>query len=206
MIKLYGFTMSNYFNMVKMALLEKEIAFEVVDIRGSQDENFLKMSPMGKVPCIETEKGFLSETNVILEYLEDLGTGPNLMPADPYERAKVRELMKEQELYLELPARTCFPEAFFGGSVSDEVKETARVNLAKGIACLKRNGAFSPFVAGDHFTMADVIFQYSANLAGAASKRVLGMDLFADLPEAKALLKLLGERASAKQVAVDQAG
>jgi hypothetical protein len=43
MIKLYGFTMSNYFNMVKMALLEKEIAFEVVDIRGSQDENFLKM-------------------------------------------------------------------------------------------------------------------------------------------------------------------
>ena len=54
--------------------------------------------------------------------------------------------------------------------------------------------------------MADVIFQYSANLAGAASKRVLGMDLFADLPEAKALLKLIGERASAKQVAADQAG
>ena len=82
--------------MVKMALLEKEIAFEVVDLRGSQDESFLKMSPMGKVPCIETEQGFLSETNVILEYLEDLGTGPNLMPADPYERAKVRELMDER--------------------------------------------------------------------------------------------------------------
>jgi len=206
MIKLYGFTMSNYFNMVKMALLEKEIEYEFVDIQGSQDESFLKMSPMGKVPCIETEHGFLSETNVILEYLEDLGTGPSLLPADPYQRAKVRELMKEIELYLELPARTCFPEAFFGGSVSDEVKEAARANLIKGVAALKRNAEFSPYVAGESFTLADVIFQYSTGLAGAAAKRVLGMDLFADLPEVKTLSKTIAERDSAKQVAADQAG
>ena len=206
MIKLYGFTVSNYFNMVKMALIEKGIDYEFVEIQGSQDEAFLKMSPMGKVPCIETEHGFLSETNVILEYLEDLGNGPALMPADPFERARVRELMKEIELYLELPARTCFPEAFFGGSVSDEVKEAAKANLTKGVACLKRNGSFSPYVAGDTFTMADIIFQYSAGLAGAAAKRVLGMNLLEDLPEAKALSKLIGERASAKQVAADQAG
>ena len=206
MIKLYGFTLSNYFNMAKMALIEKGVEYEFVDIHGSQDDSFLAMSPMGKVPCIATETGFLSETNVILEYIDAIGDGPALMPADPYQKAKVRELMKEIELYLELPARTCFPAAFFGGTVSDEVKETAKVNLAKGIACLKRNGSFSPFVAGGSFTNADIVFQYSVSLAGAAAKRALGVDLLADLPEAKALSQLIGERASAQQVAADQKG
>ena len=206
MIKLYGFTLSNYFNMAKMALIEKGVEYEFVDIHGSQDDSFLAMSPMGKVPCIATETGFLSETNVILEYIDEIGDGPALMPSDPYQKAKVRELMKEIELYLELPARTCFPAAFFGGTVSDEVKETAKVNLAKGIACLKRNGSFSPFVAGGSFTNADIVFQYSVSLAGAAAKRALGVDLLADLPEAKALSQLIGERASAQQVAADQKG
>lgn len=204
MIKLYGFPMSNYFNMVKMTLLEKGIEFEYVNVETSQDEAMLARSPMGKVPFIETADGFLSEANIILEYLEDLGTGPALLPANPIEKARTRVLMKQLELYIELPARTCFPEAFFGGTVTDDVKEAARTNLAKGVACLKRSGAFSPYIAGSEFTLADIVFNYSFGLAHAAGKRALGMDLFGDLPEARALSQLIEERASAKQVAADQ--
>jgi len=206
MLKLHGFTISNYFNMVKMALIEKDIPFEFVDVKPSQDAAFLKQSPMGKVPCLETEHGFISETNVIFDYLEELGTGQALLPADPYERAKTRELIKEIELYIELPARTCFAEAFFGGSVSDETKEKAKAALEKGMACLKRNGKFSPYVAGDTFTYADIMLMYSVSLAGACAKRVLGMDLMADAPEAVALLAKLNERDSAKTIAADQKG
>lgn len=205
MIKLHGFPLSNYFNIVKIALLEKGADFEFVDTRPSQDDSYLAKSPMGKVPCIETEDGFLSETNVILEYLEETLPGPAFFPEDPYARAKVRELMKEMELYVELPARTCFPEVFFGGKVSDETKEKAKAALEKGMACLKRNGRFSPYVAGDQLTYADFFFMYSINLANAVSKRLWQQDLLADMPEAKALLKTLGERDSAKQVAADQA-
>ena len=206
MLKLHGFNLSNYFNMVKMALIEKGVDFEIVQIQASQDEEYLARSPMGKVPCIETDEGFLSEANVILEYLEESFDSPSFMPSNPFDRARVRELMKEMELYIELPARTCYPEAFFGDSVSDEVKETAKANLTKGIACLKRNGKFSPYVAGDTMTYADFIFMYTVGLAGACAKRVLGMDLLGDFPEAKELSKLLGSRDSAKQIAADQKG
>lgn len=206
MLKLHGFVISNYFNMVKMALLEKGVEFEFVETQASQEDDYLAKSPMGKVPCIETDEGFLSEANVIMEYLEESCDGPSLMPSSPYERARVRELMKEIELYIELPARTCFPEAFFGGSVSDEVKETAKANLTKGIACLKRNGKFSPYVAGDSMTYADIVFHYSISLAGACAKRALGMDLLGDFPAAKELSQMLGERDSAKQVAAEQKG
>lgn len=204
MIKLYGFPLSNYFNMVKMALLEKGLDYEYVEVQTSQDEDMLARSPMGKVPFIETDAGFLSESNVILEYLDEVGGGPSLLPSDPFARAQVRVLMKELELYIELPARTCFPEAFFGGSVSDEVKETARANLAKGVNCLKRTGQFSPYVAGSEFTLADIVFNYSFGLAHAAAKRSLGMDLFGDLPAARELSAHLAERESSKQVAADQ--
>jgi glutathione S-transferase len=204
MLKLYGFTVSNYFNMVKLALIEKDIPFEFIDVKPSQDEAFLKQSPMGKVPCLETEQGFISETSVIFDYLEEVGTGQKLMPTDPFERAKTRELIKEIELYIELPARTCFAEAFFGGSVSDETKEKAKAALVKGMACLKRSGKFSPYVAGDTFTYADIMLMYSVSLAGACAKRVLDMDLMADAPEVKALVATLNERESAKTVAADQ--
>jgi len=204
MIKLYGFTVSNYFNMVKMALIEKGIAYEFIDVRPSQEGDFLGKSPMGKVPCIETEHGFLSETSVIFDYLEDLGEGAPLMPADAFDKARVRELIKEIELYIELPARTCYAEAFFGGSVSDETKKNAKANLAKGIACLKRNGKFSPYVAGDKFTYADIMFMYSLSLAGACGRRVLDMNLLEEFAGANELLKTLATRDSAIQIAADQ--
>ncbi len=204
MLKLYGFTVSNYFNMVKMALLEKDIDFEFVDTKPTQEGDYLAKSPMGKVPCLETSEGFISETDVIFDYLEDLGQGQALMPASAYEKAKVRELIKQLELYIELPARTCFAEAFFGGTVSEETKDKARASLKKGVECIKRTGKFSPYIAGDTFTYADIMFMYSVSLAGACAKRVLGMDLLEDLPEAKALSELLASRASAQKVAADQ--
>ena len=50
MLKLHGFAVSNYFNMVKLALLEKGLDFEVKVVHGSQDPDFLAISPRGKVP------------------------------------------------------------------------------------------------------------------------------------------------------------
>jgi|TARA_Y100000310_G_scaffold277758_2_gene295760 glutathione S-transferase len=204
MLKLYGFPLSNYFNMVKIILIEKGVDYEFISTMPSQESDYLSKSPMGKVPCIETDDGFLSETNVIMEYLEDSGEGPSLFPSDPFEKASVRELMKEMELYIELPARTCYPETFFGGKVSDEVKETAKANLQRGMDCLKRNAKFSPYVAGDELTYADFFFMYSVNLANSVAKRLWHMDLLAELPEAQALMQQLGERESAKQIAADQ--
>ena len=90
MIKLYGFKVSNYFNMLKFALLEKGIEFKVVEATPSQESEFTAKSPMGKVPCIEVENRFLSETSIILDYLEESSTAPALYPADTFERAKNR--------------------------------------------------------------------------------------------------------------------
>lgn len=204
MLKLHGFAVSNYYNMVKLALLEKGVPFEEVLFFAGQTPDALNVSPRGKVPVLETEQGFLSETSVILDYIEQTQTGKALLPEDPFEQAKVRELLKEIELYIELPARTCYAEAFFGMAVEPLVKEKARSDLLAGFATLKRNGRFAPFVAGEQMTLADLMFCFSVDLAYAVGKKVLNIELLADFPKAKALLDNLRESPNVVRILADK--
>ena len=206
MLKLHGFPASNYFNMVKLALIEKGVAYEDVRVFTGQTEEMLAKSPMGKVPFLETDRGFISETAVILDYIEDSQTGPALYPADPFERARVRELIKYTEAYLELPARRCYGEAFFGsGATPEHVKEEVRVVMQRGVAALRRQALFGPFLAGDALTYADFIFLYTFPMATAVAKKVLDWDLAAELPEAQGLISHLKARDTVKRVDADAA-
>ncbi|WP_028942404.1 glutathione S-transferase [Pseudomonas vranovensis] len=204
MLKLHGFAVSNYYNMVKLALLEKGIPFEEVLFFGGQSPEAFKVSPRGKVPVLETEHGFLSETNLILEYIEQTQVGKALLPANHFEQFKVRELAKEIELYIELPARACFPEAFFGAKVDPAIKEKAKAELLAGVATLKRNGKFAPYVAGSEMTIADMLFCFSVDLASAVGKDVFDLDLLADFPEAKALLKHFRQNPNVQKIIADK--
>lgn len=204
MLKLHGFAVSNYYNMVKLALLEKGVPFEEVPFFGGQLPQALAISPRGKVPVLQTEHGFISETGVILDYIEQTQPGKALLPADAFGQAKVRELLREVELYIELPARTCYAEAFFGAAVEPLIKERARADLLAGFATLKRNGKFTPYVAGEQLTIADLMFCFSVDLACAVGKKVLNIDFLADFPEAKALLQLLGENPHMARIVADK--
>ena len=204
MFKLYGFSVSNYYNMVKLALLEKGLPFEEVPFYAGTSPEALAISPRGKVPVLRTEQGFINETSVILEYIEQSHKGTPLLPSDPFERAQVLALAKEIELYIELPGRACYPEAFFGASVPDAIKEKTKAELLQGIAALGRHGKFSPYVAGETLSVADLYFLYSVPLACAVAKKLFDIDLLADLPAARALLERLEKNPNVQRIAADK--
>lgn len=204
MLKLYGFSVSNYYNMVKLALMEKGLPFEEVLFSAGQTPEILAISPRGKVPVLAVPHGFINETSAILEYLEQTQNGPALLPGDPFERAQVRAMCREIELYLELPARACFGEAFFGMPVPEAIKEKSKAELLLGIGALSRYGKFAPYVAGATFSLADVYFMYSLNIACAVGEKLFGLDLLKELPQAKALLERLHAMPNAQKVAADR--
>ncbi|WP_419712864.1 glutathione S-transferase family protein [Pseudomonas sp. NFX224] len=205
MLKLYGFAASNYFNMVKLALLEKGVAFETVPFHGCQNPQILSVSPRGKVPVLETGQGFLSETDAILDFIEETQAGAPLLPTDPFARATVRALAKEIELYIELPARVCYVEVFFGGRPTPEaLRAKAERDLIKGFTALKHRSRFAPYVAGEHFTVADLYFLYSVDLAVDVGQRLFGIDFLSGMPGAKALLERLAENPNVQKVAADR--
>ena len=60
MLVLCGFTASNYYNKVKLALLEKGVAFtEEAVVNGKKSEEVLEATPLGKVPCSVRMNGIL---------------------------------------------------------------------------------------------------------------------------------------------------
>lgn len=206
MITLCGFSLSNYYNKVKLALLEKGIPFQEERVMTrSSDEAVLACSPLGKIPFLRTEQGPLCESQAIMEYLEAAYPQPALLPADPFAAAKVRELVTYIELHLELVARELYSQAFFGGTCSDELKERVRKQLDKNIPAFKRLARFAPYVAGESFTMADCAAWVSLPLVAMATKAVLGEDLLAAHGvDWKAYAKLVGERPAAQKVAADR--
>ena len=204
MLKLYGAPLSNYYNMVKTALLEKDIPFDAVFAPPSQEADYLSKSPMGKIPCIETDKGFLTETSAILDYLEDVYPTPALLPADPYARAKVRELAQSLELYIELVARRGLG-VLFGRPVPDDVKASIKAELPKGVAAIKRLAKFSPWIAGKEFTYADLIGYWTFVLGNLSATQNAGIDLLQEIPGAKDWFERVGARESVKKALADQA-
>ena len=204
MIKLYGIPLSNYTNMVKTALIEKAIPFEMVSIRPSQDASYLTKSKMGKVPCIETEDGFLAETHPILDYLEELKPQPALLPSTAFERAKVRELVQTLELYVEVVAHKGIG-FMFGRPVPEEVKASMKSDLPRGVAAVGRLARFSPWIAGPQFTYADLFGYYTFSLANLSAKKNVEMDLVTMLPGAEEWLQRVGARDSIKKANADMA-
>ena len=205
MLKLCGFPLSNYYNKVKIALIEKGIPFEEEPCMVSQDAAMLARSPMGKVPFFDLGGGkTLSESQAMLDYLEDAYPEKPLYPADPAERGRCRELIAHMELHLELVARHLYMEAFFGGKVSDETKQQVEKDLAKGARALKQLARFSPWVAGGEFTAADCAAAVHLPLVGLATKIIYGADVFSDFEQVKAYQKLAFERPSVKQANDDR--
>jgi glutathione S-transferase len=161
-------------------------------------------SAIGKVPFLKTDQGVLCESQTIVEYIEEMHPNPPFYPRDPFARAKCRELIGFLELYLELPARRLYPEVYFGGKVSDEVKANAREQLEKGMQALAKAAKFAPFIAGAEFTYADCAAYAHLPLISQSTKKIYGEDLLSRIPAITPYLDQLRGRAAAKKVNEDR--
>jgi glutathione S-transferase len=203
MLKLCGFAVSNYYNKVKLALLEKGVEFQEELVWTDRSPGLMEKSPLGKVPYLETEQGLLCESQVILEYIEEAYPQTPLYPSDPFEAAKVRELIQFIELHLELPARELYKQAFFGGQITDETKERIQKLLARNAKAFGKLAKFSPFIAGAQFTAADCVAANHLPLVSMASKAIYGEDVLAEYP-VRDYGKMIGERPSMQKVVADR--
>jgi glutathione S-transferase len=205
MLKLCGFHISNYFCKTRIAMLEKGIDFELdPTCRPSQAPEFRERTPLGKVPFLELEEGTITESQVICEYLEDAYPQKPLYPRDPFERARVRELITYMELHIELVARRLYPQLFFGSPPDEAVKQAVQKELAKGVRALQARARFSPYIAGPELTLADCAAFVHLPLVSLATKLAFGEDAFAGMPQVKPYIAMLAERPAFRRVSDDR--
>lgn len=204
MITLHGFAASNYYNIVKHALLYKELLFQENLMFAGSDE-LLRVSPVGKVPAITTDEGVtLSESSVICDFIEEIYPAIPLYPESAAERATVRQIMKISELYFELPSRRLIPYVFSGTNAPNAVKEEVRQVLNRGIIALNRLCQFSPWIAGEQFTMADIYVHYVNTIVNAFASTQLDWDVLAEIPGMKEWNDTMSQSDIAQKIEADR--
>ncbi|NCF43408.1 MAG: glutathione S-transferase [Proteobacteria bacterium] len=205
MIKLYGLRMSNYYSLTKAVLIEKGLDFEEIKAPPSQKDDYLARSPMGKMPSIEVNGTYISESLAIVRYTEQIQPEPALLPADPVAAAKALELVMHVKLDVELAARRLLPAAMFGATASEELIDTTHKEVVRGMQAVAALMVCKPYAAGDTFTLADLYTYYSMGAAASISEKMFGIDMLADYPQIRDLLAMLAERPSIARVTEEAA-
>lgn len=93
-MKLVGSYTSPFVRKISILLLEKGIAFEFVNEQPYNAENGVaQFNPLGKVPALVTDSGECwFDSPIIAQYIEQLNVAPEMVPCDPREALKIRQL------------------------------------------------------------------------------------------------------------------
>lgn len=168
MIKLYTFPPSTNSRKVRIALLEKGLEFERVNVdltkREQKNPEYLKIHPFGQVPALDDEGFVLYDSTVINEYLEDEYPYPSLMPSDSEGRARAR-LMEDfrdshfNPYFVHLMQETRKPE----GERDGQRMENAKAEIFKGLDRIEAELQSKDYLVGT-FSLADVAFMSNLEL------------------------------------------
>jgi glutathione S-transferase len=140
-----------YVQRAVIALTEKRVAFERVDVDlANKPAWFELLSPLGKTPVLKVGSTAVFESAVILEYLEDTQP-PSLHPADPLRRAEHRALIEFGSAVLsDIWAFYSAPDA--------AAFAAKRARLARRFEWLETRVTAAPWFDGDRFSLVDAVF------------------------------------------------
>jgi glutathione S-transferase len=156
MLLLYTVPVSTYGQKVRLAaaLMGLELA-EAYPPDGYGSAAYKRIVPQGTVPALMHDGFVVAESDVIIEYLDEvghrLGATRRLLPADPQARARERERARFADLKLELAARALYPLV---GS-RRPVPEEAIARLRSGCRMLGEVMRPGPFLSGAEPGLAD---------------------------------------------------
>jgi glutathione S-transferase len=137
-----------------MVLHEKQVDFDVHEVDlSNKSEEFLSVSPYGKVPVLAVNGMSLYESNVVNEYLNEVCETPRLLPENPEQRALARSWMAFADDYF-------FPFIFrirMGSQrgFSEEQVREAKEKLRDSLSRLERQLEGKEYLVGE-YTLADI--------------------------------------------------
>lgn len=168
MIKLYTFPPSTNSRKVRIALIEKGLEFERVNVdlakREQKSPEYLELHPFGQIPALDDEGFVIYDSTIINEYLEDEYPYPPLMPKDSEGRARAR-LMED------------FRDNHFNGyfvHIIQEIRkaegerdrqriDNATAEIVRGFERIEKELEGREYLAGS-FSLADIAFMPNIDL------------------------------------------
>src|SRR5882724_8605353 len=194
-LKLVSHKLCPYVQRAVIALTEKGVAFERVDIDlANKPDWFLAISPLGKTPVLQVGDKAIFESAVILEYLEETQPNP-LHPVDPLTRAEHRAWIEFSSAVLGdiWGLETAKDEATFRGKVTALEQKFARLELRL---------VGQPWFDGEKFSLVDAVFAPAFRYFDVID-RIGDFGIFADKPKLNRWRTNLSQRPSVRNAVSD---
>jgi glutathione S-transferase len=183
---LYGASYSVYVRIARLALIEKQVDHDLVEIdifaKDGPPADYLKRHPFARLPALQHGAVAIYETGAITRYVDEAFAGPRLMPDEPAARAKVNQIISVLDHYLYRPLvweiYVARDEAAKNGVAADEATIAQAVARTRHCLSVLAAGA-GDWLAGAHITLADL---YAAPMIAYGLKTAEGRALLAEHP------------------------
>ena len=150
-LKLISHKLCPYVQRAVIALAEKGVGFERVDIDlANKPDWFLAISPLGRTPVLLVGDVPIFESAVILEYLEETQPKP-LHPSEPLRRA-------EHRAWIEFGSAVLNDIAAFYAASDEAAFKLKTSQLEQRFARLEARVAAAPWFEGENFSLVDAVF------------------------------------------------
>jgi glutathione S-transferase len=168
MIKLYTFPPSTNSRKVRIALLEKGLEFERINVDLSKKEQknpeYLKIHPFGQIPALDDEGFVVYDSTIINEYLEDEYPYPALMPKDSEGRARARMMEDFRDTQFNPPCVRLIYEMRKPEAERDaNLATSAKADVIKCFDRIEKELQGKEYLAGS-FSLADIAFMANLDL------------------------------------------
>jgi glutathione S-transferase len=140
--------------------------------REQKSAEFLAMNPLGQTPALQLDDGtVITESVSICRYLEALHPDPPLFGDTPLAAAQIDMWIRRVELHLGAPIAAIWVHThpLTAAVVPDrfpEFGESKRPAAVAGMALCDAALARSAYLAGEEFSMADIILLTTVDFAG----------------------------------------
>jgi glutathione S-transferase len=175
-LEVYWGSGSPYAWRVLLALEVKQIAYESKRLSFTDEDlksdEYLAISPRGKVPAIRDGSVTVHESIAILRYLEDIKPEPVLFGSDPVERSKIWCSIMENMNYIE-PNLLNYARTIFYGELSEkkQIAIDARKAIEDELVNLNASLNNKDYLAHEKLSAADIVlYPVIPFLARAAEK------------------------------------
>ena len=164
MLKLHHHPFSTFSRRVRIALLEKNIPCELVEVdmmaRAHRGPAYLALNPYGRVPTLQEDGFVLYESTAILEYLEATHPTPPLVPADARDRAHVVMHMKLCDIQMARQTGTIiFPKRFLPKDRWDEAAMAqAKKEIEKHLEIVDSQLKGKDYLVGNRYSLVEVCY------------------------------------------------
>lgn len=166
---------------VRIFMAEKGLSIERREVDAAAGANakpdFLRLNPLGKLPVLELDDGStVAESLAICRYLEALNPEPSLMGLTPQIAAHIEMWTLRMDHELSQPIALAFVHSsdFYRGRAEQvsEVASWARGRALKTMSWLDGELSGRSHIAGEDYTLADIVAQCACVLGKAVGLRI----------------------------------